>query len=168
MGFWKEVAAGFIGNVAAGFSLVLFYVLIQWFLQVTDITIAYCWKWDGAPDSARNVRPGFDIRNLSRSRTYMLSHVAYLKDGRPVASVDNQSLWGRALGPGCIDLVEAAPVASFVSLDQAMKSEVHVRLQGKRLFWLQGVGPGQQRKGRLQRAAFWLRERLERMAFPLE
>ncbi|MBT9331480.1 hypothetical protein [Paracidobacterium acidisoli] len=168
MTFWQEVAAGFLGNVLAGFLLVALYVLIQWFLQVTDITIGYGWKWDGPPDNARNVRPAFDIRNLSRSRTYKLSNVAYLKDGRPVAPFDNRSVWGRELGPGCIDIVEAAPVASFTSLDQAMKSEVHVRLQGKRLFWLQGVGPGQQRKGRLQRAAFWLRDKLERMAFPLE
>jgi hypothetical protein len=168
MGFWKEVAAGFLGNVAAGFLLVLFYILIQWFLQVTDITIGYGWKWDGPVNNARNVRPSLDIRNLSRSRTYVLSNIAYLKDGRPVASFDNKSVWGRELGPGCIDIVEAAPVASFTSLDQAMKSEVHVRLQGKRLFWLQGEGPGQQHKGRLQRAAFWLRDRLERMAFPLE
>jgi hypothetical protein len=86
MGFWKEVAAGFLGNVAAGFLLVLC------FLQVTDITIGYGWKWDGPPDDARNVRPAVDIRNLSRSRTYKLSNVAYLKDGRPVASVAAGSL----------------------------------------------------------------------------
>lgn len=168
MDFWKEVASGFLGNVAAGFLLVFLYVLIQWFLQVTDIVIVYSWRSDGTPDNARNVRPAFYIRNLSRSRTYKLSNVAYLKKRRPVASFDNKSVWGRELGPGCIDIVEAAPVASFTSLDQAMKSEVHVRLQGKRLFWLQGVGPGQQRKGWLQRTAFWLRDKLERMAFPLE
>jgi hypothetical protein len=169
MTFCQEVAAGFLGNVLAGFLLVALYVLIQWFLQVTDITIGYSWKFDGTPENARNVRPAFDIRNLSRSRTYRLSNVAYLKDGRPVASFDNKSVWGRELGPGWIDNVEAAPVTSFTSMDQAMKAEVHVRLQGKRLFWLQGVGPGQpQRKGRLQRAAFWLRDKLERVAFPLE
>lgn len=168
MAFWKEVASGFLGNVAAGFLLVFFYVLIQWFLQVTDIVIGYGWKWDGPPDDARNVRAAFVIHNLSRSRTYKLSNVAYLKKKRPVAAFDNKSVWGRELAPGCIDIVEAAPVATFTSLDQAMQSEVHVRLQGKRLFWLQGVGPEQQRKGWLQRAAFWLRDKLERMAFPLE
>ena len=99
----------------------------------------------------------------------MLSNIAYLKDERPVASFDNKSVWGKELGPGAIFFVEAAPVASFTSLDQAMKSEVHVRLQGKRLFWLQGVGPGHpSRKGRLQRAAFRIRERFEKMGFPLE
>jgi hypothetical protein len=168
MKFWLEVAAGFFGNIAAGFLLVFFYVTIQWFLQVTDITIGYGWKWDGEPGNARNVRPSLDVRNLSRSRTYRLSNIAYLQNGRPVASFDNKSVWGRELGPGGIDFVEAAPVPSFTSLDQAMRSEVHVRLQGKRLFWLQGVGPGQQRKGRMQRAAFWLRDKLERIAFPLE
>jgi hypothetical protein len=39
MTFWLEVAAGFLSNIAAGVLLVAFYVVIQWFLQITDITI---------------------------------------------------------------------------------------------------------------------------------
>jgi hypothetical protein len=167
MSFWQEVAAGFLGNVFAGMLLVGFYVFIQWFLQVTDITIGYNWRFDGSMNDARNVRPNFDIRNLSRSRTYALSNIAYLRRGKPVASFDNQSVWGVELKPGAIAHVESAPIAGL-SLSDAMNTEVHVRLQGKRLFWLQGVGPGQRRKGLLQRAAFWLRDKLERMAFPLE
>jgi len=168
MTFWLDVAAGFLGNVFAGVLLVIFYVAIQWFLQVTDITIGYSWKFDGTTDNPQNLRPHFDIRNLSRSRTYVLSNIAYLKDKRPVAPFDNKSVWGRELKPGSIEIREAASVSTFTSLDQCMKTEVHVRLQGKRLFWLQGVGPGQIRLGRFQRAAFWLRDKLEKAAFPLE
>jgi hypothetical protein len=168
MAFWLEVAAGFLSNIAAGVLLVAFYVAIQWFLQITDITIGYKWRFDGTPDNPRNLRPNFDIRNLSRSRTYALSNIAYLRDKRPVASFDNKSVWGVELKPGSIEFREAAPVASFTSLDECMKTEVHVRLQGKRLFWLQGVGPGPIHLGRLQRMAFWLRDKFEKAAFPLE
>ena len=168
MTFWLEVSAGFFSNISAGILLVAFYVAIQWFLQITDITIGYSWRFDGTADNPRNLRPSFDIRNLSRSRTYVLSNIAYLRHKRPVAPFDNKSVWGVELKPGSIEFTEAAPVPSFTSLDQCMKAEVHVRLQGKRLFWLQGVGPGQIRLGRLQRMAFWLRDKFEKAAFPLE
>jgi hypothetical protein len=167
MGFWKEVAAGFLGNVVAGFLLVMLYVLIQWFLQATDITIGYNWRFDGTMQEPHNLRPAFDIRNLSRSRTYVLANVAYLRKGRPVAPFDNKSVWDKELKPGSIVYAEATQVATFTSLEECMKTEVHVRLQGKRMFWLQGQGPGQRYRG-LQRGAFWLRGKLERMAFPLE
>ena len=168
MGFWKEVVIGFIANVSAGVLLVLFYVAIQWFLQVTDIDVAYSWKFDGTIDAPNIFRPSFDIRNLSRSRTYVLANIAYLNGKRPIAAFDGKSVWGIELKPDAIVFVEAAPVQPISSFEFAKTIEVHVRLQGKRLFWLQGVGPGQQRKGLLQRSAFWLRDKLERMAFPLE
>jgi hypothetical protein len=168
MTFWQEVMAGFLGNVLAGFLLVALYVLIQWFLQLTDITIGYNWRYNGTLDDAQIVRPAFDIRNLSRSRTYALSNIAYLKNGKPVASFDNNSVWGVELRPSSIVHAEGQPVSAFHSVREAMETEVHVRLQGKRMFWLQGVGPGQERKGRLQRAAFRVREWLESKAFPLE
>lgn len=168
MTFWLEVTAGFLSNILAGMLLVAFYVVIQWFLQITDITISYNWKFDGTLDNPRNFRPNFDIRNLSRSRTYVLSNIAYHLDNRPVASFDNTSVWGVELKPGSIEFREAAPITSFTTLEQCMNTEVHVRLQGKRLFWLQGVGPGQIRTGQLQRMAFWLRDKFEKAAFPLE
>jgi hypothetical protein len=160
MAFWLEVAAGFLANVFAGFLLVGLYVAIQWFLQVTDITIGYNWRSDGTM-----LRPSFDVRNLSRSRTYVLSNIAYLRKGKPVASFDNKTVWGTELKPGAIAFVEGLPIP--LTLEECMKTEVHVRLQGKRMFWLQGRRPGQERlKGWLHRTAFWLRDRLERMAFP--
>lgn len=168
MAFWLEVAAGFLGNVFAGFLLVALYVTIQWFLQATDISIGYNWRFDGTMQEPYNLRPSFDVRNLSRSRTYALSNIAYLRKGKPVAPFDNKSVWGTELKPGSIVFVEGAPVAAFTSLEECMKTQVHVRLQGKRLFWLQGRGPGQELKGWVHRAAFRLRDSLERMAFPLE
>ena len=168
MSFWLEVAAGFLANVFAGVLLVIFYVAIQWFLRVTDVSIGYNWRFDGTQDQPRNLRPSFDIRNLSRSKTYVLGNIAYVKDKHPVAPYDNKSLWGKELKPGSIESLEAAQVATFASLDQCAKTEVHVRLQGRRMFWLKGEGPGQPRTARLQRIAFWLRERFERSAFPLE
>ena len=168
MAFWLEVAAGFLGNVFAGFLLVALYVAVQWFLQVTDITIGYNWHYDGTMQEPYNLRPSFNVRNLSRSRTYVLSNIAYLRNGKPVSHFDNKSVWGTELQPGSIVSLEGAPVATFTSLEECIKTEVHIRLQGKRLFWLQGSGPGQKLKGWLHRAAFRLRDRLERMAFPME
>jgi hypothetical protein len=168
MGFWSEVAAGFLSNVFAGVLLVVFYVVIQWFLAATDITIGYNWRFDGTLDSPRNIRPCFDIRNRSRSKTYFLANVAYLKDKQPVASFDNKSIWGRELKPGTITSLEAAPIATATSLAQCMEFEVHVRLQNGRMFWLKGTGPGQLRTGWVQRAAFWLRTKFEAAVVPLE
>lgn len=168
MTFWFQVLAGFFSDLAAGSVLVACYVAIQWFLQSTDITIGYGWTFDGTPENPRNLCPHLDLRNLSRSRTYVLSNIAYLRDKKPVAPFDNRSVWGVELRPGSIELREAAPVAGFTSIDQCTTTEVHVRLQGKRLFWLKGIGPGQIRRGRIQRLAFWLRNVSESAAFPLE
>jgi hypothetical protein len=168
--FWREVAAGFLGNVAAGVLLVVFYFVIQWFLAATDIVVGYNWRFDGDMSAPRNIRPSFDIRNRSRSKTYYLANIGYLIDARPVASFDNKSVWGTQLKPGTIVHVEAAPIVNpkFTSLAQCTATEVHVRLQNGRMFWLKGAGPGQLRIGRIQRAAFSLRDRLERAAIPME
>jgi hypothetical protein len=168
MAFWVGVLAGFLANVFAGVLLVIVYVVIQWFLAATDITVGYNWRFDGTMNDPRNMRPSFDIRNRSGSKTYFLANVAYLKDKRPVAPFDNKSVWGRELKPGSIEFVEAAPVAALVSLAQGMEMEVHVRLQNGRMFWLKGTGPGQLRIGSFQRMAFWLRKKFETGAVPLE
>lgn len=168
MTFWAEVGASFLANVFAGLLFVILYVVIQWFLTATDVVIGYNWQFDGTLDNPRNMRPAFDIRNRSRSKTYFLANVAYLKDKQPVASFDNKLVWGRELKPGTIELLEAAPIASLTSLAECTEIEVHVRLQNGRLFWLKGIGPGQMRTGRIHRAAFWLRSRFEAAAVPLE
>lgn len=66
---------------------------------MTDITIAYNWSFDGTMEQPYNMRPNFDIRNLSRSRTYVLANIAFLRDKKPVAPFDNKSVWGRNSSP---------------------------------------------------------------------
>jgi hypothetical protein len=168
MSFYDEVLAGALANVLAGVFIVLLYVLIQWFLRATDIVIGNVWRFDGSLDQPQNLRPSFDIRNRSGSRNYLLANVAYFKDKRPIAAFDNKSLWGKELRPGTITFVEAAPVRAFGSVADCLQAEVHVRLQNGHIFWLKGNGPGQQRMGLVQRNAFWLRDKMEKRAVPME
>ena len=73
VGFWGAFAAGFL-NIAAASLVVVLYVVVQRFLGATDITIGYVWRYDGTPDNPRNLRPSFDIRNRSRTRTYFVAN----------------------------------------------------------------------------------------------
>jgi hypothetical protein len=164
MEFWS----GFLANIAAAALVVILYIVVQWFLGATDITIGYNWRFDRTSGGPANFRPSFDIRNRSRSKAYFLANIAYVNDNGPAASFDNKSVWGTELKPCTITLLEAAPVSGFTSLEQCLKVGVHVRLQNGRLFWLKGVGPGQLRMGKMQRFAFWLRSGLEKAAVPLE
>jgi hypothetical protein len=168
MTFWASVLVSLLANVFAGLLFVSLYIVIQWFLAATDVTVSYNWRFDGSQGSPSNIRPSFDIRNRSRSRTYFLGNVAYLRDNRPAAPFDNTSVWGRELKPGSIQFLEAAPIASLTSLAQCTETEVHVRLQNGRKFWLRGTGPSQLRIGPVQRAAFWLRGKFEATAIPLD
>ena len=163
MTFWAEVFAGFLANVFAGVLLVAFYVAIQWFLQATDIKVNYNWRWEGT-----NFHPSFDIRNRSKSKTYLLSNIAYRKGKDIIAPFDNNSLWGRELKPASIEFLEVSPVPNIASLPECLEVEVWVRLQSMRMFWLKGQGPGQARMGRVQRTAFWLRDKFEAWALPME
>lgn len=164
MEFWS----GFLANITAAALIVILYIVVQCFLGATDITIGYGWRFDGTSGNPTNFRPSFDIRNRSRSKTYFLANIAYLKGSNPVVPFDNKSVWGGDLKPGTISRLEAAPILVVTSLTQCQEIEVHVRLQNGRLFWLKGVGPGQWRMGRVQRFAFWLRNRFEKAAVPLE
>lgn len=164
MTFWNEVWAIFIGDIFASMLIILFYALIQWFLRATDITIGYGWKWKDT-----NFHPSFHIRNQSGSRTYLLGNISYTKnDGKEILRIDNDSIWGKELKPGSISSIEADPVRSVTALPNCIDTEVTVRLQNGRQFWLQGSGPGQLRAGRIRRIAFTLRRKFERAAFPLE
>ena len=164
MTFWGEVLAIFIGDIFASMLLVLFYVVIQWFLRTTDIVIGYAWKWEGT-----NFHPSFHIRNHSGSRTYLLGNISYTKnDGQEILFIDNDSIWGKELKPGSISLIEAGPVRSVTAVPISINTEVTVRLQNGRQFWLKGKGPGQLSTGRIQKVAFWLRQKFEKASIPLE
>jgi hypothetical protein len=166
--FLLNASANFIGSLLAGFVAVVLYGLIQWFLTVTDVEIGYSWSFRGSMEQPTELWPSFDIRNRSRSRTYYVANVAYMKAGKPVAAFDNKSIWGAELKPGTITFLSAAPVSGFVNVRDCFDAEVHVRLQTGRLFWLKGRGPGQHKRGKIQRAAFWLRAKLEAGAIPME
>jgi hypothetical protein len=165
MTFWDEVIAIFVGDVFASVLLIACWVAIQWFLRATDVTVSYNWSWKG-----KDFYPNFDIRNRSGSRGYLLANIAYRRNGgEHVVEFDNRSLWGKKLKPGSIFFSEGvAPVPNVASQAECLGLTVTVYLQNGRRFWLKGQGPGQLRMGRVQRIAFWLREKFERAAVPLE
>lgn len=166
--FLSNTLADFLGSVFAGVLLVAVYVVIQWFLAATDVEIGYTWSFHGPIETTTQLWVNLDVRNRSRSKTYYVANIAYMKGRRPVAAFDNKSIWGTELKPGTITFLDGAPVQGFSSLKDCLDAEVHVRLQNGRQFWLQGSGPGQHKRGRLQRAAFWLRAKLEARSVPVE
>lgn len=164
MTFWPEVLAIFLGDVFASALFVFLYVMVQWFLRATDIRIGYNWKWVG-----QDFHPCLDIRNRSGSKTYLLANIAYTKDnGKQMLHIDNKSIWDVELRPGSINWPEGSAVRGVHSMPDCIGTEVSVRLQNGRLFWLKGQGPGQLRMGRVQKVAFWLRDKIEKSAFPCE
>ena len=118
-----------------------------------------------------NFFPNLDIRNRSGSKTYLLANIAYTrKGGQEKVWFDNDSIWDEELPPGGIRgrKFKIAPVKGISTAQEAMTVEVTVRLQNGRAFWLKGKGPGQMKAGRTQRIAFWMRDRFEKAAIPLE
>jgi hypothetical protein len=100
-----------------------------------------------------------------------LANIAYTRnDGREKVWFDNDSIMDAELPLGSIRgrKFKIAPVRGITTLQEALGLEVTVRLQNGRAFWLRGVGPGQMKMGRTQRIAFWLRDKFERAAIPLE
>jgi hypothetical protein len=92
MAFWLNTLSNLLGSLGAALIVVTLYVIIQWFLAATDITIAYSWAFDGTVEEPFNFRPSFDIRNRSRSRTYRLANIEYKLDGK-LHTIDNHSIW---------------------------------------------------------------------------
>jgi hypothetical protein len=164
MTFWDEVLAIFIGDICASVLVVVFYVMVQWFLRATDVTVSYGWKWEGL-----NFYPAFDLRNRSASKSYLLANIAYTTGkGKNLLFIDNKSLWDVELRPGSIRWKDASPVKGITSQEQCINTEVAVRLQNGRQFWLKGKGPGQLQVGPIQKIAFWLRQKFEKAAITLE
>jgi hypothetical protein len=168
MAFWLDVLSGCLGSVFAGLFFVFWYAFFQWYLGVTDVVIGYNWSWKGT-----SYHPNFDIRNRSKSRTYLLANIAYSKESQTAPVwVDNKSLWGIELRPGSINhFDDVAAVKNISSIEECLKVRVEVRLQTGRLFWLTGQGPGQEGRlvmGRFQRLAFRFRDFMEKKAISME
>jgi hypothetical protein len=166
--FLSNTAADFLGSLLAGIALAGIYVAIQWFLAATDVEVGYGWKFHGTVEAPTVLQVCLDVRNRSRTRTYYVGNIAYLKDDKPIAGFDNTSVWDRELKPGTINFITAAPVRNCSDLRACMEAEVHVRLQNGRQFWLRGTGTSQQRRGLVERLAFWLRSKIEAGAIPME
>jgi hypothetical protein len=162
--FWENFLAGFLANLAAGLCFVAFYVVFQWYLRATDITISYNWTENGGQR-----HPNLRICNRSGSKTYLLANIEYRKGKGPAPlDIDNKSIWGTELKPGSMTFLEnVAPVKHVNSLTECMEVKVSVRLQNGRRFWLKGQGPGQM-TGRIQRLASWFRDKFEAGSIPLE
>lgn len=161
MTFWQEVGAGFLSNMFAAILLVVAYIGVQWFLHATDIVIGYNWSWKGS-----EFHPNFDIRNRSKSRTYIIANIAYKNGNTAPVWIDNKSLWSRELKPGSINFFnDVLTVKNVNSLQECLQIRVVVRLQTGREFWLTGHGPGQDGKvvmDRFQKLAFTIRNFLEK------
>jgi hypothetical protein len=167
MDFWQNTWSNVLGGIGAGIFFLLGYLIIQWFLKATDLVVSYNWSYRSEA-GAFYAWPNFDIRNRSQSRTYRIANIAYSKQGKP-HWFDNKALWGFVLEPGSIhNEVSGSPVARITSLQDALDLEVTVTLQTGRRFWLRGQGPGQMGKGRIRRALFALRSRLESWMIALE
>jgi hypothetical protein len=165
MTFWTEVLANFLGTVIAAALFILLYRMVLWFLRATDVTVSYNWSWQGT-----QFHPNFDIRNRSWTKQYRLANIAYTRnEGKEIVWFDNKSIWDKELPPNSIKFLnDVAPVPKITSISECTGVEITVRLQTGRLFWLKGQGPGQLRTGRIQRMAFWWREKIERSAIPFE
>ncbi len=166
MAFWMEIWAGCIASVFAGLFFVGWYVAFQRFLNATDVAAGYNWSWNDA-----GYHPNLDIRNFSKTRTYLLANIAYRKPGAETPLwLDNKSLWDRELKPGSITFVrDVAPAKGISSLEMCLQTQVFVRIQTGRE--IPAAGPGQDRKhvmGWIQRAAFYLRQFTEKKAIALE
>lgn len=168
MTFWMEVWSGCIASIFAGLFFVFWYGVFQRLLQATDVVVGYNWNWKGT-----DYHPNFDIRNRSKSRTYLLANIAYTKKGtKAPVCIDGKSLWGIELKPGSINFlrdVNVAPVRDVHSMGDCIQVQVKVRVQTGREF--PGIGPGQDRKqamSRGQRIAYWLRDFFDKNAIPME
>jgi hypothetical protein len=167
MGFWETTLTNMLGGIGAAVVLLFGYMIVQWFLQATDLIVSYNWKY-GIADGQFWASPNFDIRNRSRSKSYRLGNIAYTVKGE-VHSFDKKSLWAYVVEPGSINNeFVVQPVKRVSSMEEMLRVEVTVRLQTGRAFWLRGQGPGQQGKSRLRQYAFKLRNLLEKMMIPME
>jgi hypothetical protein len=166
MTFWIEVLSGCLGSILAGLFFVFWYAVFQRLLQATDVLVGYNWSWKGT-----DYHPNFDIRNRSKSRTYLLANIAYTKKGvlAPLW-IDNKSLWGIEMKPGSINHFDAvAPVRDVHSMQDCIHVKVKVRVQTGREF--PATGPGLDRKqamSRGQRIAYWIRDFFDKNAIPME
>lgn len=142
------------------------FFLYKWFLLATDISVRYNWSFNGTMERPNTIRPNLQIRNHSKSKSYVLGGIEYrIGRKRPPIHIDNESLWGTESKAGTIQHFTVRPVSKIQTLSQAFGMEVSIQLQSGRRYWLKAQGPNQ-KYPRLQCAAFWVREKLSRSRNP--
>lgn len=156
MSLWHTLVAALLACVP-----ILFFIF-KWLLLATDVTVSYNWSQNRAGS-----RPNFDIRNRSRSKTYLLGNIVYKNGGSgSLIAIDNKSLWDQELKPGSIRFFQdVAPVTGVTTMQQCLETRVYVRLQDGRE--IKGQGPGQL-QGRFRQGVLWLRRKLEGLAVPID
>jgi hypothetical protein len=164
MRFLLELTASFLVFVIVGLAFALLYMALQWFLQATDVTAACNWSREGT-----SCHLNLDIRNHSKSRTYLLGNIAYTNGTDRLVWFDNKSLMGKELLPGSInDFQNVAPVRNSSTISECLGFQVTLRLKSGRKLWLDGQGPRQPVTDRIHRGAFRLRNFIEKRATSME
>jgi hypothetical protein len=158
MKFWLEIAASFFSYVSIGWIFLVFYLGLQWLMQVTDVSAVCDWSRDG-----HDYHPNFKIRNRSQTRTYQLETIAYSHPSAGLVWLDSKSLMGKEVEPlSGIEFEAVAPVKNCSSVSDCLQLRVIVRLHTGRQLWLPGQGPRHPLVERLQRTAFALRDLIDR------
>ena len=153
-----ELTASFLVFVIVVLVFAIFYIVLQWFLQATDVTVDYNWSREGT-----SCHVNFDIRNHSKSRTYVLATISYSNGADRLVWFDNKSLMGKELPPGSInDFHDVAPVRNSSAISECLELQVTVRLQAGKRLWLEGQEPRQPVDEIIHRWALQLRGFIEK------
>ena len=65
MGFWLAVWSNVLGGIGVGLFFVLTYLIVQWFLQATDLLVSYNWSYK-KENGIFCAWPNFDIIDPAR------------------------------------------------------------------------------------------------------
>lgn len=162
VGTIKKIAAW---TVASGTLALLARWLLRMFVSATDIDCGYNWSYDGDMNTPVNMRPNFDIRNRSSSRTYRLANIKYELRGN-IHWFDNRSIMGRELKPGSIEFINGgiAALPRVSSLQECLDMRITLRTQDNKEFVAHG--PGQQQSKldhRMTQLRLWLNKHSVKM-----
>ena len=163
MKFWLEVLAGFLVYALVGWAFVLFYMALRWFWQATDVTLSYNWSKEGT-----RCHPIFEIRNRSKTKTYLLANIEYSNGSDHLVWFDNKSLMGKELRPeSVLQFEEVAPLRNSSTMDECLQLCVAVRLQTGRRLKLCSDEHAQRAIEAAQGVAFRLRDRIDAWLRPM-